>query len=344
MAFTIRFLNYDGTELESQQVESGVVPTYTGETPTKAPDTHYTYSFDGWDPEVVAAEADADYTAVFESTVIEFTIRFLNDDGTVLESVQVEEGEMPAYSGETPTKDPDAQYTYTFAGWDPEIVVAEADADYTAVYDSTVNQYSITFVDDDGTTVLKEATEYEYGTPVNQIEVPPNPHKDATDQYTYVFTGWSPELAEVTEDVVYKAVYASEVNKYEITFMDDCGNVVQKTMVDYGETPEEPSIEKDCCSLAWSPTIVSVVGDATYTAVFTKEAEVIREDHSMGEEYRWGLFMVPSESSLSYLPDWASTGSVAVMINDEDGEGMWVKSLEGDWIEANSLPYLLIMR
>ena len=65
--YTIRFLNYDGTELQNTQVKKGDMPAYNGATPTKPEDEDYTYSFSGWSPTIVAATADADYTAQFEA-------------------------------------------------------------------------------------------------------------------------------------------------------------------------------------------------------------------------------------------------------------------------------------
>jgi hypothetical protein len=43
---------------------------------------------------------------------------------------------MPVYTGETPTRSEDDGYTYTFLGWSPDIVAADADADYTALFDA----------------------------------------------------------------------------------------------------------------------------------------------------------------------------------------------------------------
>ena len=66
-----------------------------------------------------------------------YTIRFLNWDGEVLQSSQVEEGSLPSYEGSTPIRPDDEQYTYSFSGWTPTIVAATADADYTAQYTAT---------------------------------------------------------------------------------------------------------------------------------------------------------------------------------------------------------------
>ena len=67
--YTITWKNDDGTILETdEKVEYGTLPTYDGETPTKAEETRYTYSFIGWDKDVTAVSGDVTYTAQFEKT------------------------------------------------------------------------------------------------------------------------------------------------------------------------------------------------------------------------------------------------------------------------------------
>ena len=66
-----------------------------------------------------------------------YTIRFLNWDGTVLQNSQVKEGELPSYTGTTPVRPADEQFTYSFSGWSPAIATATADADYTAQFTAT---------------------------------------------------------------------------------------------------------------------------------------------------------------------------------------------------------------
>lgn len=63
-----------------------------------------------------------------------FTIRFLNWDGTVLQTSSVLYGETPAYTGETPTRPDSGGHSYTFEGWSPEIAAVTGDADYYAQY------------------------------------------------------------------------------------------------------------------------------------------------------------------------------------------------------------------
>ena len=59
-----------------------------------------------------------------------YMVKFVNEDGTVLQEGEVEEGETPAYTGETPVKDATVDKTYTFSGWDKTIVSVTEDVVY----------------------------------------------------------------------------------------------------------------------------------------------------------------------------------------------------------------------
>ena len=50
---------------------------------------------------------------------------------------------MPQYTGSTPARPDDEEYTYTFSGWTPQIVAVTADATYTANYTATPKSQGI---------------------------------------------------------------------------------------------------------------------------------------------------------------------------------------------------------
>ena len=207
-----------------------------------------------------------------------YTIVWENEDGTTLETDEnVEYGATPSYDGATPTKEADAQYTYTFDKWSPAIETVTGDATYTATYNSTVNQYTVIFYDEDGTTELKKQT-LDYGA---TITPPSDPTKAATAQYTYTFNGWSPTFTPgttVTGNASYTATYSSTVNKYTIVWENEDGTTLETDEnVPYGATPSYDGATPTKSATAqytytfngWTPEVVKVTGNATYTATFS---------------------------------------------------------------------------
>ncbi len=135
--FIVRFVNEDGTKLYESDVPYGEIPAYDGDVPTKLATPQYTYSFAGWSPEITSVTGDATYTATYSQTVNKYTIKFVNEDGTVLQSGDVAYGETPEYKGETPVKAETDEATYTFKGWSPEIAPVTGEATYTAAFTET---------------------------------------------------------------------------------------------------------------------------------------------------------------------------------------------------------------
>ncbi len=136
--YTVVWLNADGTELErDENVVYGTMPSYDSEEPAKEADAQYTYTFAGWTPTPEAVTGDATYTATFTATTRTYVITFNNWDGTLLREVEATYGVTPTYPGETPERPADAQYTYVFDHWDPEITAVSGSATYTAVFEAT---------------------------------------------------------------------------------------------------------------------------------------------------------------------------------------------------------------
>lgn len=241
-SYTISFVNGE-TVLQSGKVEEGVMPEYKGEEPTKEGDAQYSYTFNGWEPEVVVASADATYTATFTQSVNKYTVKFVNYDDSVLQTEQLEYGAMPEYKGEQPAKPETDAATFAFAGWDKQIVAVTGDATYKATFNSVAKEYMVTFKN--GDQVLQQG-KVAYGeTPVYAGE---NPTKEATEQYEYTFNGWDPELAPVTGDATYQAQFAETLRQYQVSFDSHGGSEVAPVMVNYGEhvaAPTAPTKESD---------------------------------------------------------------------------------------------------
>lgn len=144
---TVRFYDDDGTTLlTSADVNDGgnVTPT----TPAKAATEEFTYTFDKW-----VTEKGGDVAASFENitentrvyakwveTKNKYTVKWVVD-GIAVKEEQVEYGVIPSFGSEDPAKADDKKATYTFAGWDNEVIAVKNDVTYTAVFNRNVRPY-----------------------------------------------------------------------------------------------------------------------------------------------------------------------------------------------------------
>ncbi len=140
-----------------------------------------------------------------------YTYTFFDEDGTTVLKQKTAEKGASIVPPANPTKPSDAQYTYTFAGWEGFTagMTLTGDVSFKATYTTTVNKYTYTFFDEDGTTVLYSAT-VAYGT---TIVAPANPTKAEDALYTYAFDAWLgfTENTIVTEDISFTATYTASL-------------------------------------------------------------------------------------------------------------------------------------
>ena len=287
---TISWFDEDGStplDPETTTVEKGAKPTHAE--PAKAATVDTAYTFAGWtqvggDGTVVyttanlpAASADVAYKAVYSSATRKYTITFTDYDGTtILKTAEIEYNSaatvVEAAKPADPVRAATAEYTYAFSGWTPAFADVTGDATYTAQYTATPNEYTATFVDEDGTTVLKEATTYAYGAPVVK---PDDPTKEG-----YTFAGWAVggAVVDVTTmpaaDTVYAATYTK--NTYTITWKNANGATLSTTTVEHGAMPAyggtAPSLSNTpklgYTFTGWTPEIVAATEATTYTAAY----------------------------------------------------------------------------
>ena len=169
------------------------------------------YSFTGWNTQAdgngstygdkaevqnLTAEANGSITLYAQWSINSYTIRFVNADGTELQSSEVEYGQTPAYNGETPTKESTAEFDYTFAGWTPQIANVTEEATYKATYTATKRSYTLTVALAEGCEEMGEVSgsgSYEYGTVVTLT---------ATAHEGYKFMQWSDGDTNATRTII----------------------------------------------------------------------------------------------------------------------------------------------
>ena len=233
--YTIDFVNRDWTVLQSSEFDYWTTPVYNWSTPTSGSTVEYNYTFKGWDKEIVAVTEATTYTATYNSIPREYTISFVNYNGTELLSWKYEYWTLPEdiTRPSTPSKPSTAKYSYTFSGWNPEVSRVVWAQVYTATYKSSINEYTITWKDGDGNTIKTEQVPYD--------EVPSytwtTPTKTRTQQYSYIFNNtWTPTPVAVTWDFVYTANFDEEVNQYTATIIvspNDYWTLSQASVTDY---------------------------------------------------------------------------------------------------------------
>ena len=302
--YHVRWLNWDGSVLQEGDYtckeEAGW--DFSHEDPEKPDDEDYAYSFAGrWTP-YDAAEGingcgfyphkDVDFTAVFNRTA-KLTVTFNANGGTGTMAP------VKTLSGEAYTL-PECSFTregYTFDGWlitgtiaefpnDDPFEVTEKPASELDLRRGTlflysdlilkaswkVNAYTVTWKNDDGTVLKTEKVNYGAMPTYGGI-----PTKSADAQYTYCFTGWTPEVAPVMGDVTYSAVYTTQLRSYTVKWVNWDGTTLREDTVPYGTVPAygaaDPTRAADAKNTyafsGWDKEITAVTGNVTYTAQFT---------------------------------------------------------------------------
>jgi len=194
--YKVTFKDWDGTVLSVQTVTKGG-SAESPETPTREGNVQYSYTFKEWDKDFTNITADTVLTAVYIQTLNKYTVTFKDFDGTEL-SVQTVEYGMSATAPEAPAREGNAQYSYTFKEWDKDFSNITGDIVVTAVYDQTVNKYTVIFKDFDGTELSVQTIEYGVS-----ATAPEDPAREG-----YKFTGWDKDFTNITEDIVVTAQYS----------------------------------------------------------------------------------------------------------------------------------------
>lgn len=133
-----------------------------------------------------------------------FSVAFVDWDNTLLGAQAVIEGGS-ATAPAAPAREDDAQYTYTFSGWDTAFDNVTSNLIVKAEYTATVKSYNVTFIDKDGKTLSTQTVEYG-----KSAAAPAAPAVTG-----YEFMGWDTDFNFITGETTVQATYKKVVAPVE---------------------------------------------------------------------------------------------------------------------------------
>ena len=233
----------------SEKYQHNQIPSYNTEygTPVKNSENEaIQYTFSGWTPEIVEATTDTTYTATFDEVVANYEIIYYDHNYEIIELTP------NTYTYGVGTELPNYETIYgEFEGWytsptfedetKVERISVTDSGDKTLYAKVKLNEYTITFEENGGTTV--EDITQGHGT---DLELPESVYDG------FVFAGWY-KSSTFEEDTLFEeyvmpgeniTLYAKwDVIKYTITFEENGGSEVEDIIEQSGQailSPEAP--------------------------------------------------------------------------------------------------------
>ena len=284
---TLTYKTWDGgSTVATVTCIDGVPQSSAPSGPARAATERNRYTFVGWNTTQDASSATVGYDegvladrtvyAAYSRVTLTY-LRYLSTDGfTCYKTVTCVDG-VPEESAPTPPgKQPTAQYTYTFAGWNVEPNATTptagydqgvtADRDVYPAYTETLRTYTVTWKNSDNT-VLETDVDVPYGTtPTYNGQTPQNPVSGGG-----AFQEWSPAIAPVTGNVTYTASYIVTYTVYFYngsTLIETVTGVQQGGSATYtGATPTDPTDPTKIFD-GWSPSPTNIQGNTSCYAQF----------------------------------------------------------------------------
>ncbi|WP_193258306.1 InlB B-repeat-containing protein, partial [Vibrio navarrensis] len=242
-SYTVSFVDYDNSPLGSDTVE------YLQGATAPADPTRTGYTFSGWD--VAFDSVTENITVTAQYSINSYTVSFVDYDSSPLGSDTVE-----YLTAATAPADP-TRTGHTFSGWDVAFDSVTADITVTAQY--TINSYTVTFNDFDGTLLGSDTVEYLQG-----ATAPADPTRTG-----YTFSGWDVAFDSVTADITVTAQYS--INSYTVSFVDYDSSPLGSDTVEYltaATAPADPTRTGYTFS-GWDVSFDSVTENMTVTAQYT---------------------------------------------------------------------------
>jgi len=189
------------------------------------------YTFVGWSPAVPATMPAENRTLTAQWTLNTYTVMFSSQGGSAVGPIQANYGTTIT----APTA-PD-RTGYSFVGWyrdlgytTPWVFATDVVTGNTTLYARwTINQYTVTFRNWDGSLLKTELVNYG-----GSATPPANPSRTG-----YTFAGWVPAYTNITNNLAVSAAFT--INTYTVSFNSQGGSAVTSVQADYNTLVSSPA-------------------------------------------------------------------------------------------------------
>ena len=304
--YTVQYID-EGKIIKEEELEEGSI--------INAPEvTKEGYTFDGW----YEGEEKYDvYEPITRNLILEskyeinkYKVRFINEDGSVLQEETLDYGSTPTYKKETPTKKRTEEYTYEFDKWTPEITKVTSNQEYKATYKETKNKYTVTYIND-GEEYHKETALY--GSVITEIQ---DPTKEG-----YTFTGWYTKDNEkvthpitVTKNITLYSKY--EVNSYKVSYYNEEKKYIDDQKINYGENALKPNTNPSKIGYTFKYWSIKENGEEyEFSTKITKDINL----YAVYEINKYTVTYI--NEGIEYHKETVEYGSVITEIQDPTKEG-----------------------
>ena len=297
----------EGKIIKEEELEEGSI--------VNAPEvTKEGYTFKGW----YEGEEKYDvYEPITRNLILEskyeinkYKVRFINEDGSILQEEILDYGSTPTYKKETPAKKRTEEYTYEFDKWMPEITKVTGNQEYKATYKETKNKYTVTYINE-GKEYHKETALY--GNTIKNVE---NPTKEG-----YTFIGWYDindkkvnHPITVTKNITLYSKY--EINSYKISYYNEGVKYIEDQKINYGENALKPNTNPSKIGYTFKYWSIKENGEEyEFSTKITKDINL----YAVYEINKYTVTYI--NEGTEYHKETAEYGSVVTSIQDPIKEG-----------------------
>ena len=297
-----------------------VLPSGTLATRPDAPAATPGYTFGGWNKadgtawDYASDKVTDNITLYAKWAANTYTIAFDTTGGSEIAPITQD------YGTQIPVPEAPTREGYTFTGWDREIPTTMPAENMTITAKWKVNQYTITFDTNGGTSEITPITQ-DYGT---AITAPANPTREG-----YTFIGWDKEIPTTmpAENMTVTAQW--EINQYKITFDTNGGSEIAPITQDYGTAitaPADPTRE-GYTFIGWdmeipaTMTAENITLKAKWKDTEKPTGEIIIGTNKWREflnKLTFGLFFKDTQTVTINAADNSGTVFISYLVTDRD--------------------------